>query len=1502
MNKDLKQIIGSGGGGKSGGSSHVATEDPDSLISVQYARIIDMIGEGEISGLVDGLKSVYINDTPIQNADNTLNFEGVTISFRNGTQIQDHIPGFPSVEAESAVNVEVKQAVPVVRQVTDSNLDYLRVTLGVPRLTKQDKSTGDITGYLVEYAIDLQANGGGYVEVFAGSFDGKTTTRFQRSHDIELTGSPPWDIRVRRITDEATDSAIIDKFYWESYTEVIDEKFSYPNSALAGLQIDASQFSSVPTRGYECKLLKVKIPNGYDPILRTYPGTWDGTFTVAWTDNPAWCFYDLITNDRYGLGSFVDDTLLDKWSLYEISQYCDALVDDGFGGQEPRFTCNMYLQTRAEALSVVRNFASVFRSMVYWSTNGIITVQDSPEYPKAQFTNADILDGMFSYQGSASKVRHTVALVSWNDPDDAYKQKIEYVEDQDAVIRYGYNETEIIAFGCTSRGQAHRVGKWLLYTENNEKEVISFTTALEGTSIYPGMVVKTLDSDRAGIRHGGRLTTGSTTTALNIDSGIDIEAGKTYTVTVVMPDGTMETKSLTNNLGTGHTVLELDSALSAIPLDYAIWVITSTDVSPELWRVLAVSEGKGNQYTITGLEHNPSKYDFVESDIVLKTPPTTIVSNTQSPVSVINVVESLYQISNETFSTKINVDWEAPDGAVNYKFMYKKDNNNYVTIMTRETSVEILNAGFGSYKFIIVAYNPLGVPSANFTHTADILGVTAPPEDVTGFSVSVINALAVFTWNAVSDLDLKHYEIREGTTWATGAFVGQTKGLSFTDSTVTTGSHDYMIRAMDYYGNYSALDGTATLTVSPPTLAALEATYNKDLVTISWSSTIGSFPIEEYELKRDGTSWADAIAIADLEGNSYSESASWTSRTYRVKARDSAGNYSSEQTIVISITAPTVDTFTASYSGGTLILNWSATPGTIDIKNYEIRYGGAGWGDATSLGFVTGNEMAVPVSWDNRTFRIKAFAYNNANNESSEVTVASNITKPVIDSSSYIFVSSTLQLSWSSTAGTVPIEEYEIRKGGTGWGDATFVAKVYGNNYTENVSAQTWVDTTYRIKAIDVAGNESTLSSDNAITITAPSAPVISEAFDESKLILSWTATANTLPITGYEVRYGGADWASAAVLGIYDVDSLSTVVEWSSRIYRVKAIDIAGFYSAEGSKTVTISPPTLASLTAEIVDNNALLRWTVTNGTLPYQQAEIRRGDVYASATIIGVKSGTFTVLFEQVGGTFTYWVTPIDTAGNYGTPVSKTVVINQPPDYVLRANWDSDLTGGTSSNFKIASNGAGVLPIDIAETWQQHFVNNTWNTPQDQIDAGYPYYIQPTLSSGHYEEIFDYGAQLPSTKITATLTSVATGTLTVTPTISVSDTSATGPWTDYPGVDQVLATGFRWVKVRYDVTQVGDDAFLEITNLNLRLDVKLRNDAGSGTGNSGDSGGTTVNFNVTFVDVESIIVTPLSTTAVIPVVNFVDAPYPTSFKVLLFDTDGVRVTEDFSWTARGY
>jgi predicted phage tail protein len=744
-----KTIRGAGGGGKGGGGAgRVAVEAPDSLRSKAFARVLDLISEGEIVGLVDGSKSIFLDETPLQNEDGSYNFQGLEIDTRNGTQSQGYIAGFPAIESENGVGVEVKNSASVTRQISNTEVDAVRVRISIPQLTEQNTSNGDLNGSSVTYAIDVQSNGGGFVQYLTDTVRGKTTSKYERTYRVQLTGSAPWDIRVRRVSIDPTTVSIQNKTFWESYTEIIDAKLRYPNSALVGIKIDSSQFNSIPRRAYDVKLLKVRVPSNYNAETRTYSGIWDGTFQIAWTDNPAWCFYDLLTNDRYGLGGLIDESQVDKWALYAVARYCDELVPDGFGGTEPRFTCNMYIQSRAEAYQVIQDMASIFRGMAYWQSGAITVSQDAPADPAYLFTPANVVNGTFVYSGSSAKARHTVALVSWNDPDDFYRQKVEYVEDAAGIARYGIIQTDVSAIGCTSRGQANRVGRWLLYSEQSEAEVVVFKTGIEGAVARPGQIIQVADPVRGGARRGGRIASANVS-AITLDSPVTL-SGSGHTLAVILPDGSVEEKEVASV--SGSTVL-VASPFSAVPAPGAIWVIQSPNLQAQTFRVVSAVEAEDG-IEINALAHNPAKFDAIEQGLVLQPRQISALSLVPDAPTNILVTETLYESAAEV-KTLISVSWDAVQGATSYQVSYKVGDGNYTSLPeVTANSTEVRDATDGLYTFRVVAVNPVGKKSAAATKTQTILSTSAPPIDVQNFSLIPVAGMAYLSWDKAADLDV----------------------------------------------------------------------------------------------------------------------------------------------------------------------------------------------------------------------------------------------------------------------------------------------------------------------------------------------------------------------------------------------------------------------------------------------------------------------------------------------------------------------------------------------------------------------------------------------------------------------------------------------------------------------------------------------------------------------------------------------------------------------------
>lgn len=731
--------------GKGGGSARVPVEAADSLRSISYARVLDLISEGEIAGFAapDGslrpagqeAKSVYLDGTPLMADDGTLAYSNVYLDWRAGTQHQSYIPGFPSVESETAVGVELRSGTPWTRAVTNTQLSAVRVRLSVLALSKTNTSNGDITGHRVEYAIDVATDGGAYQQVLLAAFDGKTTTQYSRSHRVDLPAATTgWSIRVRRITANANSATIADTTRVESITEVIDAKLRYPMSALVGIRVDAQQFQSIPTRAYLIKGRILKVPTNYDPIARTYSGVWDGTFKLAWSNNPAWVFYDLVLSDRYGVGHLISSAQVDKWALYQIAQWCDVLVSDGKGGTEPRFTCNAYIQSQADAWKLLQDLVSVFRGIAYWAGGQVMTGADMPSDPVYTFTQANVIEGRFTYSGSARKTRHTVALVSWNDPADQYRAKVAYVEDRDGIARYGVRQVSLTAFGCTSEAQAQRAGQWALLTARLETETVSFSVGLDGVIPAPGKIIAVADANRAGRRIGGRIKAASGR-VVTVDK-LPAEAAVGDTLTVALPSGITQTLAISAINGDAVTVAD---DWSALPQPEAVWLLQSTTLKAQLFRVLGIAEGKGEgegrplQFDITAVRHEPGKYAAIDNGVRIDPRPISVIPPGIQPPPTGVLITSHSVIEQGIARHVMTISWDAAEAATEYEVQWRRDSGEWVTVpRTGGLSVDIPGVYTGQYLARVRAINARDIGSIWATGVlTSVQGKTGTPPAVT---------------------------------------------------------------------------------------------------------------------------------------------------------------------------------------------------------------------------------------------------------------------------------------------------------------------------------------------------------------------------------------------------------------------------------------------------------------------------------------------------------------------------------------------------------------------------------------------------------------------------------------------------------------------------------------------------------------------------------------------------------------------------------------------------
>ncbi|APG04964.1 hypothetical protein BJI69_14390 [Luteibacter rhizovicinus DSM 16549] len=729
----LDRIIGA----KGGSAARTPVEAPDTLRSISYFQIEDALSEGEIVGLVNGLQSVKLDGTPVANADGTLNFTGVSVQFRSGTQDQSYVPGYGSVKNEIAISTELKSITPWVRSVDNIELSAVSLTLQVDALQKSDSSNGDINGYLISFAIDISTDGGAYDTVVNGAFNGKASGPYQRTIRVDL---PPavtgWNVRVRRLTPNANSATVADTTRIVSMTEIIDTKLRYPNTAYIAISGDASQFSNIPARSYVCWGRLIRVPTNYDPQTRAYSGIWDGSFKIAWTNNPAWIVYDMIVQDRFGLGDLVDASLLGKWELYRIAQYCDQLVPDGKGGQEPRFTCTVYLQSRADAFRLMGDLASVFSGVTYWMGGAITTIADMPQDPVYTYNATNVIDSRFTYQSSARKTRFSTALVTYNDPTNSYKQVPEYVQDAAAIARYGVQQTEFVAFGCTSQGQAHRRGLWAITTSQYETDSVVFSVGLDGLRAAPGQIIRVQDPARAGFRQGGRISA-ATVTKVTVDrSPGEVAVGDT--LTIHLPTGTAETRTI--SLIDGRD-LHVSQAFTEAPVSQSVWTVESSTLANQTFRILNVSEDSSQgaiSFTISAVQHNASKFAHIDNGAVIQIPPISkLPTGVQPPPT--NVRVSSHQVVEQGIANNVmTIEWDAATSAASYKVEWQKDNGQWIQAGTvSTTSIDVVGIYTGTYVARVTAFNNGNTPSLTaFSAATPVLGKTGAPPRLASLTTS----------------------------------------------------------------------------------------------------------------------------------------------------------------------------------------------------------------------------------------------------------------------------------------------------------------------------------------------------------------------------------------------------------------------------------------------------------------------------------------------------------------------------------------------------------------------------------------------------------------------------------------------------------------------------------------------------------------------------------------------------------------------------------------------
>lgn len=1368
-------------------------EAKDSLRSKATLSILDLLGEGPIGGLVNGMQGVFLNGTPVQNGNGTLNFQGVSQDIRGGGNTQAVMPGFGNyIESPYSVGAQVKTTTPYVFSVSRADADAVRVIVSVPGLTSTDGGSGDIYGATVQYKFEVSTNNGatwsdqyadytwpevgtfasegGYLtanapsaayygiratvtvsstmveygtitvqaQEFNGSawqnlgapkavqvsyvtvsdeygtyftpagvdytvesaynkvrfvivgntttggfvngsriyskagtttctISGKSRSRYQRSHILHIPPGSNTRVRVTRLTADSASALLQNDLFLDSYAEIVTLNMEYPNSAIFGLRVDSQQFGGgIPNRSYLVDGLYIRVPVNYDPVARTYSGVWNGTFKYAVSNNPAWVLFDVLTHKRYGLGNFIEDTQVDKAMLYTIGKYCDELVPDGFGGTEPRFTLNTVIANSSDSYKLISDIASVFRGMGFWDGGMVSFTQDAPADPVMLYSPANVIAGEFSYAGSARKDRHSVVHVTWNDPADNYKQKVEYVEDAELVALYGVRKADTLAFGCTSRGQAARVGKWILYTEKYESDLITFKVGLDSAFVMPGNIVKIHDPNRAGRRAAGRLVA-CTTTSATLDSSVTL-TGVT-TMSIMMPDGTFADRQLLQSAG-AHSTVTWASALPQTPVANAVWMMAETNLQPVLARVIGVAQGQNpGEFDIAALEHNPSKFNAIEQGWALEDRKTSIIdaSFVQTPTQ-LSVTETRYKAAPGVFANKLLIFWygDSTQYEVAYRGTGATNKSNWITTrVTDGLSLEVQNVATGSYEVSVVGINPLGKRSESTSATYTVVGKVKPPSDVAQF-YALPNAQGVeLTWVPIADEDVKSYEVRvcatPGQAWEAATKVIETPLVVYQLPPTASGTYEWLVKAIDTAGNFSTNAKRVSATLTAPGTVTPTYAYSRADIVVSWgAATAGSLPIKHYLIKR-GATWASATDIGTTVDLSYKTPVKWAATTLIwVAAVDIAGSVGTPTSVNAVFSLPAAPVVTSAKKATNFTLDWSTPSSSLPIAYYEVRFGSS-FAIGSIIGSISGNQLTIPINWlGSRTFWVAAVDLNG--NVGTATSHALSVLVPHAPTGfTATYNQSQVTVSWADAAETLPVDFYEIKRGAD-WSTGVLVGKAYTNTLTLEVS---WTESaTFTVRATDVNGNAGAIGA-YVNGISAPGAVSVAHQFKDGNAILTWaTPAGGSLPIRQYEVREG-ATWATGSIVGVTSDRLYSIPVNWtSSKTFWVAAVDTAGNYGTAGSRTVTFlkyDAPT--GLTATVSQANITLAWqSAANGSLDIAYYDIRFGSTWDTGEIIGKANTTTITLPITWVGSRTLWVTAVDTNKQFGTSASVATSVVAP------------------------------------------------------------------------------------------------------------------------------------------------------------------------------------------------------------------------------------------------
>lgn len=1404
------------------------------------------------------------------------------------------------------------------------------------------------------------------------SLRGKTTSQYVKEFSKRVPRiDGNWEIQLTKMSEDGNEDLYVN-MTWESFQCVTQADRSYDNLAvIRGLGVATDQFTNIPAFSGVYAGRVVRVPSNYDPVTREYAGSWDGTFKEAHTSNPAWCAYDLLTNENYGVRAHYPSLMVDRFSFYAGAQWCDVLVPRPGGGFQPRYTYNDHIKDSRQGLEMVLYIVALFGGILTEDLNGTILLKVDRPTPLSQIFGVESTSGEgFNYQKTDITTRANNIEVRFINPNLDFNEDVRAVQDQALIDRNGRISLPLVAVGCSDVFEAQRRAQLRLISANTEVTMVSFATARQGIMLEPLDFIGISDpAMRWGASGRIKAVNGSTIELrdkiylnLNLDLICDVQTPSgIHTITV-------------QNQGGGPYAESLEITAGSLPDDLpdrAQFTLGSTVdlglVKP--FRILSINpaDNEPDKYSIVAVEVNLNKYDDADNmastgtlDYAFKT--------TDRPESPFNILvasgtEHLFVTPSGAVNSRIYVQWEQNPLSFTEEFQisYRRlDLENFSTFSATGTDAYIENVQDGvPYEIFIQAksvFGKLSARSARIQHS--VVGKQAPPKNILGVTSVQTGPDVKLTIDPISDLDLKHYQI-----WADGELVGTSTTNTFRHKDVLGSSLDYEIIAEDTSGNFSVVPyafthtipapgapsavgqfagenyqiyitphatvvvpvaeyvitsggtevfrgaasnfrakanwlgsktfqiravstsgsvssaATVTLNITAPGAISLAAQMVEVSYRLTWTKPTATLPIDYYVVTDAST---NQIIDDDLRATTFTAGIYWVGTTqFSVHAVDTAGNPGVVETQSLEITLPSITGFSASVSKSMLILSWQGSKGSLPLKQYHLYEG------EVLISTLDATAYNKEVDWNGvKLFKVQV--EDILGNLSPLVSHTETIDPPTAPSPTANIVDQDVVLTWDEPGSEMKIDYYNIYQ------DNALVGQLSATRFS--FAASFLGTAAFSVEAVDIAGNYGTPGV-VSLAVSAPTTFSLGWEVENQRIRMTWDRPTSDLPLLEYVVYREGSEIARVTA------QSFALYPDWvGSKDFSVVAVDTAGNTSPAASTSVEVIAPTGPSVLPEVLDNNVLLRWTNGTGTFPVGKTEIRKGADFSTALVQQEVDANFVAFFEFQGGSYDYWLVNIDTSGNYGAETKLTVFVTEPPDYILQDDHNSILDG---TLVNMVSNEDGLFfGVDPNQTFAEHFTDNSFTSPQDQIDAGLPFYMQPSdpSTTSQYLEYIDYGVLIPSTiiQVTPTIIQLA-GDGRIQIDIAYRETE-NDTWITVLDVSQAYAQNFRYARIWLTlVADTGDD-LIKMTAMNVRLSTKIRSDAGNGNSLAAHSSGTTVNFDVDFLDVKSISVTPNSTNPVIAIYDFLDVPSPTSFSVYLFDKDGVRVSGDFSWTARGF